>query len=78
MPDRFRRTTDCQPWWTPWRRPAWWRAGAARRAIAEGGAYVNNVKVTDPAARLDASDVLADGLVVVRRGRRTVGAVRVG
>ncbi len=49
---------------------------AARRAIAEGGAYVNNVKVTDPAARLTAPDVLAGGLVVLRRGRRTVGAVR--
>ncbi|HMR22015.1 MAG TPA: tyrosine--tRNA ligase [Micropruina sp.] len=49
---------------------------AARRAIAEGGAYVNNTKVTDPAARLDAADVLAGGLVVLRRGRRTVGAVR--
>ncbi len=51
---------------------------AARRAIAEGGAYVNNAKVTDPAARLEAADVLAGGLVVLRRGRRTVGAVRLG
>ena len=48
---------------------------AARRAIAEGGAYVNNVKVTDPAASLQTSDVLAGGVVVLRRGRRTVGAV---
>ena len=51
---------------------------AARRAIAEGGAYLNNVKVTDPAAMLTSSDVLAGGVVVLRRGRRTVGAVIFG
>jgi len=51
---------------------------AARRAITEGGAYVNNVKVTDPTARLDAADVLPGGLVVLRRGRRTVGAIKLG
>lgn len=51
---------------------------AARRAIAEGGAYVNNTKVSDPAAVLTSSDVLPGGLVVLRRGRRTVGAIRVG
>jgi len=50
---------------------------AARRAIAEGGAYVNNVKVTDAAARLGTADVLPGGLVMLRRGRRTVGAIRV-
>jgi tyrosyl-tRNA synthetase len=50
---------------------------AARRAIAEGGAHVNNVKVTDPNARLSAADLLADRFVIVRRGRRTVGAVEI-
>lgn len=50
---------------------------AARRAIDEGGAYLNNVKVTDPGARLSADDVLAGGVVVLRRGRRTVGAVTI-
>ncbi len=49
---------------------------AARRAISEGGAYVNNAKVSDPAALLTADDVLPGGLVVLRRGRRTVGAVQ--
>lgn len=48
---------------------------AARRAIDEGGAYVNNRKVTDPAARLAPGDVLAGDVIVLRRGRRTVGAV---
>ncbi|RCK68222.1 tyrosine--tRNA ligase [Desertihabitans brevis] len=48
---------------------------AARRAIAEGGAYVNNQKVTDPEARLSEDDLLHRRWVVLRRGRRTVGAV---
>ncbi|MBA8795285.1 tyrosyl-tRNA synthetase [Friedmanniella endophytica] len=48
---------------------------AARRAIAEGGAYVNNRKVDDVDARLGDDQVLPGGLVVLRRGKRTVGAV---
>ena len=51
---------------------------AGRRAIEEGGAYVNNVKVTDVDAVLQPEDVLAGRWVVVRRGRRTVGAVELG
>ena len=30
--------------------------GAARRTVAEGGAYLNNVRVEDPAAVPDAAD----------------------
>jgi tyrosyl-tRNA synthetase len=48
---------------------------AARRAIAEGGAYLNNQKVTDPDQAVNASDLLSGRFVIVRRGRRTVGAV---
>ncbi len=48
---------------------------AARRAIAEGGAYLNNVKVTDPDAVVADADLLAGRYLVVRRGKRTVGAV---
>ena len=48
---------------------------AARRAIEEGGAYVNNEKVTEPERRLGRDDLLAGGHVLVRRGRRTVGAL---
>ncbi|MVA77035.1 tyrosine--tRNA ligase [Auraticoccus sp. F435] len=48
---------------------------AARRAISEGGAYVNNRKVTDPEARLGEQDLLHGRWVVLRRGRRTVGAL---
>ena len=48
---------------------------AARRTIDEGGAYVNNVKVTDPEAVLSSDDLLQGRFVVVRRGRKTVGAL---
>jgi tyrosyl-tRNA synthetase len=50
---------------------------ASRRAIQEGGAYVNNVKVTDPEGRLGKADVLAGGWIVIRRGKKTVGLARV-
>jgi tyrosyl-tRNA synthetase len=48
---------------------------AARRAIEEGGAYLNNAKVTDPDTRLTPADLLHGKYVVVRRGRKTVGAL---
>ena len=49
---------------------------AARRAIQEGGAYVNNVKVVDADAALDPADALAGGWFVLRRGKKTIGLVR--
>jgi tyrosyl-tRNA synthetase len=51
---------------------------AARRAVAEGGAYLNNAKVTDPDAVLTEADVLPGGVVLLRRGRRSLAAVTVG
>jgi tyrosyl-tRNA synthetase len=50
---------------------------AARRAITEGGAYVNNERVTNPDARLAEYDLLHGRYVIVRRGKRTVGAVSI-
>ena len=50
---------------------------AARRAIAEGGAYLNNAKVTDQDAVPAASDLLHGKFLVLRRGKRTVGGVEV-
>jgi tyrosyl-tRNA synthetase len=50
---------------------------AARRAIAEGGAYLNNEKVTSEDAAPAAADLLAGDVIVLRRGKRTVGAVLV-
>ncbi len=51
---------------------------AARRAVAEGGAYLNNVKVTDPDLLLTSDDVLPGGVVLLRRGRRSLAAVAGG
>ena len=48
----------------------------ARRTIADGGAYVNNEPVTDPEAALTPASALAGGWTVVRRGKKTVGLVR--
>jgi tyrosyl-tRNA synthetase len=50
---------------------------AARRAVAEGGAYLNNVRVTDEEARPTAADLLAGEWLVLRRGKRHLAAVRV-
>jgi tyrosyl-tRNA synthetase len=51
---------------------------AARRAIEEGGAYLNNVRVTDVAAVPGPEDLLHGRYLVLRRGKRTVGTVQIG
>jgi tyrosyl-tRNA synthetase len=48
-----------------------------RRAVAEGGAYVNNVRVTDPDAPLDREALLPGGWAVLRRGKRSIAGVHV-
>jgi tyrosyl-tRNA synthetase len=50
---------------------------AGRRTVAEGGAYLNNVKVADPDQLTTDEDLLAEKFLVVRRGRKTVGAVEI-
>jgi tyrosyl-tRNA synthetase len=50
---------------------------AGRRAIAEGGAYLNNHKVTDVNAVPSTDDLLYGRLLFLRRGKRTIGAVEV-
>jgi tyrosyl-tRNA synthetase len=47
-----------------------------RRAVAEGGAYVNNVRVTDADAPLDTAALLPGGWAVLRRGKRSIAGVR--
>jgi len=49
---------------------------AGRRAIGEGGAYVNNAKVDAEDAVVGTSDLLHDRWVLLRRGRRSLAAVR--
>jgi len=48
---------------------------AARRAVDEGGAYLNNVRVTDPDLIPSAADLLAGNWLVVRRGKRALAGV---
>ncbi|RKS67868.1 tyrosyl-tRNA synthetase [Actinomadura pelletieri DSM 43383] len=49
----------------------------ARRAIAQGGAYLNNRKVESEDAVPAASDLLHGRFLVLRRGKRNVGGVEV-
>ncbi|WP_413450459.1 tyrosine--tRNA ligase [Georgenia phoenicis] len=50
---------------------------AARRTIAEGGAYLNNVKLTDEDHVLAPEDLLAGRWVLLRRGRRNLAVAEV-
>ncbi|MDA2808979.1 tyrosine--tRNA ligase [Nocardiopsis suaedae] len=51
---------------------------AARRAIQEGGAYLNNTKVTDVDAVLGADALMHGRYAVLRRGKRNIGGVVLG
>jgi tyrosyl-tRNA synthetase len=46
--------------------------GAGRRAVAEGGVSVNNIRVTDPDSTLSADQLLHGRWAVLRRGKRTL------
>ncbi len=48
----------------------------ARRTVSEGGAYVNNHKVTDLEATFGTEDALAGGVFLVRRGKKNVASAR--
>nr|WP_221203268.1 tyrosine--tRNA ligase [Modestobacter versicolor] len=47
----------------------------ARRTVKEGGAYLNNERVTDPEAVPAESDWLPGGWLALRRGKRSVAGV---
>ncbi|WP_019634516.1 tyrosine--tRNA ligase [Actinomadura atramentaria] len=49
----------------------------ARRAVAQGGAYVNNAKVEAEDAAPAAADLLHGRFLVLRRGKRNIGGVEV-
>ncbi len=51
--------------------------GAARRTVAEGGAYVNNAKIADEQWVPGDGDLLDGRWLVVRRGKRNLAGVRV-
>lgn len=52
--------------------------GAARRTIASGGIYINNVKVEDEERIITDADVLPGGVVLIRKGRKNLTVLRVG
>ncbi|HTW17110.1 MAG TPA: tyrosine--tRNA ligase [Nocardioides sp.] len=51
--------------------------GEARRAVGEGGAYLNNERVEDPDYIPVAGDLIEDRLLVLRRGKKNFAGVRV-
>ncbi|WP_189259255.1 tyrosine--tRNA ligase [Lentzea flava] len=51
--------------------------GSARRTVKEGGAYVNNAKVTDEEWKPASSDLLHGKWLVLRRGKRNNAGVHV-
>jgi tyrosyl-tRNA synthetase len=51
-------------------------ASAARRTIEQGGGYVNNRRVTDPAHRLTASDLVGPSTLVLRSGKKSYAVAR--
>ncbi len=50
--------------------------GEARRTIAEGGAYLNNVRVEDPDRVPADQDLLAGTWLVLRRGKKKIAGVQ--
>lgn len=48
----------------------------ARRAIGEGGIYINNRRVSDPQQRLKPTDLASDTVMVLRKGKRNYALLR--
>jgi tyrosyl-tRNA synthetase len=51
---------------------------AARRAIKEGGGYLNNERINDEAYVPETADLLHGRFLVLRRGKRSIGGIEVG
>ncbi|GAA1166604.1 tyrosine--tRNA ligase [Nocardioides aquiterrae] len=51
--------------------------GEARRAVTEGGAYLNNQRVEDPEYVPTDADLIEDRLLVLRRGKKSFAGVEV-
>ena len=52
--------------------------GAARRTIEQGGAYVNNRRISDVAYRLTAKDLAGAATLVLRSGKKSYAIARFG
>lgn len=51
--------------------------GAARRAIKEGGAYVNNQRIESPEWEPESADLLHGSWLVLRRGKKNFAGARI-
>lgn len=51
--------------------------GAARRTVTEGGAYVNNERISDPDWAPDEDHLLEGSWLVLRRGKKNFAGVRI-
>ena len=51
-------------------------SGEARRAIGDGGVYVNNRRVTDVNRKLTLDDLASETVMVLRKGKRNYALVR--
>jgi len=52
--------------------------GEARRAITQGGVYLNNQRVADAEAAVTPADLLGQSILVLRRGKKQYHLVQVG
>lgn len=50
--------------------------GSARRTLNSGGIYLNNEKVVDEARVILKEDLLGDGLVLIRKGKKNIAIMR--
>lgn len=50
--------------------------GEGRRAVKEGGVYVNNIRATDEQQRLDTSNLASETVMVLRKGRKNYALLR--
>jgi tyrosyl-tRNA synthetase len=51
--------------------------GEARRAIAEGGIYLNNQRVSDPAQTISSQDILDGQFLILRKGKKSYHLVKI-
>ena len=50
--------------------------GEARRAIKDGGVYLNNIRVTDEKQRLTPTDLASETVMIFRKGKRNYALLR--
>ena len=48
----------------------------ARKLIQQGGAYINNCRITDINTRLTESDLVSESIIVLRKGKKDYAILR--